>query len=216
MRRPGRKAVAAGAMGARRAGRGWPLWSSREGLRAGTARACHLGCHGALGPGPPGQVPAVLDGRLNRASVAARDGHARHAGTDRAVDHRQRVPVGVRLAGAVELDRSGGDAGCRAATAARADRDAVALQAGGAVGIDRGRVRAAGVGQNWRAGTRAAVLLRGGELAGQRRRGARGPPGERGRRARSEQDRPRPRQPRRRSAPAPPERSGRARDASRP
>ena len=88
----------------------------------------------------------------------------------------------------LQLDRSGRDAGCPAARAARADRDAVALHAGGAVGIDRGGVRAAGVGQNRRAGTRAAVLFSSGELARQRCRRARGPSGECGRGARSEQD----------------------------
>jgi hypothetical protein len=106
-----REAVAARALGARRTRRARVVWRSRrEGLRAGCARARHLGRHSALGAGPPGQVPAVLDGRMDGASVAAGDRHARHARADRAVDHRRRVPVGVGLASAAELDRSGWDA----------------------------------------------------------------------------------------------------------
>ena len=133
MRRPGRKAVAAGAMGARRTRRGRPVWCLREGLRAGPASACHLRCSGTRGPGPPGQVPAVLDRRLNRASVTACNRHARDAGSDRAIDHRQRVPGGVGLAGAIEPDRSARDAGRRAAADARVDLDPITVHARRAV-----------------------------------------------------------------------------------
>ncbi len=40
-------------------------------LSAGCASARDLGRRGALGARPPGQIPAVLDGRLDRTSIAA-------------------------------------------------------------------------------------------------------------------------------------------------
>src|SRR5258708_7212195 len=104
--RRGHVAVAARAVGAGRALWARAVWRRREGLRAGSACARDPGRHSTLGAGPPGEVPAVLDGRLYRASVAACDAHARYAGTGRAVGHRQRAPVGIGLAGEVELDRS--------------------------------------------------------------------------------------------------------------
>ena len=69
-------------------------------VRAGTT-VCS--CRSGLPPWPSRRARSQatrpgtsrFDGRPNRAFTAARDRHARHTGADRAVDHRQRVPLGL-------------------------------------------------------------------------------------------------------------------------